>query len=66
MLLICSSFIEALKYNVSGFETDYDDLLFYDEEGNDVTEEGMREFEHLDVAFDEMVSQVTIKWLPGN
>ena len=51
---------------MSGFETNYYDMLFYDEEGNDVTEEGMREFENLDVAFAEMVSQVKVKWHPGN
>ena len=48
-----------MKYNVSGFETNSHDLLFYDEDGNDVTVEGMRELVKLDRAYKEMVSQVT-------
>ena len=58
LIFISFSFKEALNYNVSLINSNYDDILFYDEEGNNITEEGMRELENLDEAFDKMVSQV--------
>ena len=50
-----SRFKEAMKYNVTGVKTDYSDLLFYDEDGNNVTTEGLSEFEILGAAFEDVV-----------